>query len=311
MANYLKIEWWNDHDLGDVLYQDGYKNKIYLDVEVDKPEYNVQIETDLNGDSSPITKFRRWEKVYKFECWMQEDLVDAFSFMQIHDNIEVTLQTGEVIEVAKHTMRVEPSWEEIGCLAKSTVTFTENYTVAGNCDENKDVECYCTTHGEFNNIEDYSTPGPAGDGDYVLRYTVEDIAGKKYTAKLYQYHTTGGLYYTEEVVEQYACYENLDDGTYWFYDGQFWHLFPGYIISLTKTGGFDVTVIAYILPGTFGTVYYDGGIGWVDCGDYTEDELSAGVDIQTVGMGSLPVRIEVWNHTCDYNYTEHEHVTMP
>jgi hypothetical protein len=306
VANLLQISWWNDHDLGDILYQDGFKNIIFLDVEVDKPEYNTTIESDLNGDNVEIAKFRKWEKVYRFEFWGQEDLVDAFSIMQIHDNIEVTLQSGEVIEVAKHGLRAEVAWEEIGCLAKISVSFTENYTVAGNCDENKDVECYCVTHGEFNNIEDYSTPGPAGDLDYVLRYTVENIAGKKYTAKLYQFHTSGGAYYTEQVVEQYACYENLDDSTFWFFDGQFWHLSPGYIISLTQTSppNNPTEVKAWILPGTFCTLYYHLSIGWVDAGDFTFDEIDSGVTVNPPENGNIEFKLAVWNHSCDYGETE-------
>ena len=162
MANYLCISWWNDYDLGDILYQDGYKNKIFLDVEVEKPEYNTVIESDLNGDSVEVTKFRKSEKVYKFEAWMQEDLVDAFALMQIHDNIEVTLQSGDVIQVQKHGLRAEPSWEEIGCLAKVTVTFTENYVIAGNCDENKDLGCLCASPGEFGTILEAAHVGPGG-----------------------------------------------------------------------------------------------------------------------------------------------------
>ena len=309
--NLLKIEYWNDHDLGDILYADGYKNRIFLDVEVEKPEYNTTLESDLNGDNVEITKFRKWEKVYKFECWMQEDLVDAFSLMQIHDNIEVTLQSGDVIQVAKHGLRVEPSWEEIGCLAKCIVSFTENYIVAGNCDENMDQDCLCSDSGVIIGIRPVASLSSLGPnpGDYALGWTVEDIADKKYTAGLYQYGNGGWISVADP--DQYSCYVNDEGGATWIWDGQFWQLFPGYIISLTKTGGFHVTVKAWLLPGTFGTIYYNAGIGWVDLGDYTADELTAGVDVQTVGAGVLPVKVAVWNHSCTYGDTESENVTMP
>ena len=313
MANYLKIEWYNDSDLGDILYKDGYKNRIFLDVEVEKPEYNTTIESDLNGDNVEVTKFRKWEKVYRFEMWGQEDLVDAFTLMQIHDNIEVTLQSGDVIQVAKHGLRAEVAWEEIGCLAKISVSFAENYTVAGNCDENMNQECLCATSGgDFDGIYLYSAlPGLNPLKKYLI-YTVADIAGKKYTASIYEFRSALNAW-VEVPQLQYTCWENTypaPDET-WIFDGQFWHLTPGYIISLVKTGGFHVTVTAWIMPGAFGTIFYDGGIGWVDLGDYTADDLIAGVDIETVGAGSLPVKIHVLNHSCDYGEVVHEHVTMP
>ena len=119
MSRYLKIEWRNTTDLGDVYYISGLTGKMFLDVEVERPEYPVEIEADLNGDNQEIPKFRKWSKEYKFEVWGTEDLADAFTFMQIHDTINITLQTGQQISVDK--MSVEIDWEEIGCLAKIIV----------------------------------------------------------------------------------------------------------------------------------------------------------------------------------------------
>ena len=307
--NYLKIEWYNDHDLGEILYQDGYKNKIYLDLEVEKPEYNTTIESDLNGDAVEITKFRKWEKVYKFECWMTEDLVDAFSLMQIHDNIEVTLQSGDVIQVAKHGLRVEPSWEEIGCLAKCVVSFAENYVVAGNCDENMDLDCLCSDSGVIIGIRPIASLSSLGPnpGDYAIGYTVEDIADKKYTGGLYQYGNTGWVSVANP--DQYSCFLNNEDGTTWIWDGQFWQLSPGYI-TLTANGA-DITLIAWILPGAFATVYMDlnampGPHPWTNMGDYTADQLSAGVVFPINPPNFASFYLKVWNHSCDYGETEEE-----
>ena len=309
--NYLCISWWNDHDLGDILYQTGFKNKIYLDVEVEKPEYNTTIESDLNGDNVEIAKFRKWEKVYKFEAWMQEDLVDAFSLMQIHDNIEVTLQSGDVIQVARHGLKVDPSWEEIGCLAKCVVSFTENYVVAGNCDENKNLNCYCDpVTGTFEYIDQVGGGTPSPEGIIALLYSVDVIGGYKYRAELYVASGT----YTWLLMpspDQYSCYTNEDDSTSWFYDGQYWHKSPGYFYSASLIAGFHYLMTGWILPGAFGTISYNAGIGWIDCGDFTADEIAAGVDIDLVGSGTIDVKIEVWNHSCDYGETDSYEVIVP
>jgi hypothetical protein len=306
--NYLKISWWNDHDLGDILYQDGFRNVIYLDIELEKPEYNVTLESDLNGDNVEVTKFRKWEKVYRFELWCQEDLVDAFTLMQIHDNVEVTLQSGDVIQVAKHGLRVEPAWEEIGCLCKLIVSFAENYIVAGNCNENMDTGCYCEDKGEFAFIDDPSSyPNP--DGLVALIYTDDTIPGNKYEAALMV--ASNYTWQPMPVPDQYSCYTNLDDSTVWIWDGQYWHLVPGYFYSAQKLGGVDVKMTGWILPGTFALVQYNAGIGWINAGIYTGDEIQDGVTIEIVGAGNIPVRMHVYNHSCDYDYTENYVVTMP
>jgi hypothetical protein len=309
MANYLSISWWNDHDLGDIVYQNGFKNKIYLDVEVEKPEYNTTIESDLNGDAVEIAKFRKWEKVYRFEAWMQEDLVDAFTLMQIHDNIEVTLQSGDVIQVAKHGLRCEPAWEEIGCLAKCVVSFAENYIVAGNCDENLYFGCRCSDPGTIIGIRpvaSLSSLSPSS-GDYAIGYTVENIADKNYTGSLYQYI---GSWNTVVNPEQYSCYYNEEDLTNWIWDGQYWHLYPGYIDNITNAGA-DITVTGWVLPGAFVTVYMDvnaipGAPPWTVIGNYTADELQAGIVITVAPPAFASLYLKVWNHSCNYGNTEVE-----
>jgi len=308
MASYIKFQWWNDTDLGDVLYQFGYKNRMSLNVEIEKPEYNTTIEAEQNGDNAEITKFRKWEKVRKFEIYMQEDLVDAFTFMAIHDNIEITLRTGEVLTVAKHTMRVEPSWEEIGCLAKCVISFTVDYVVAGSCNENMDLGCLCATSaGDFEYIIEYSSLTGEPDGTTVLAWTVADIAGKKYTAKRYQFSYAQSTW-VELVTDQYACYENQDDGTTWIFDGQYWYLSPGFITSLVQPAGpgdNHVTVKGWVLPGAFCTVWYiDPILGNVDAGDYTADQLDVGISINPDQDGNCVVWLAVWNHSCDYKSTE-------
>jgi uncharacterized protein (TIGR02145 family) len=314
MASYIKFEYWNDTDLGETLYQFGYHNKLILNIEIEKPDYNTTIEAEQNGDNAPITKFRKLEKVRKWETFVQEDLVDAFKFMALHDNIEITLRSGEVLTVLKHTMVIEHAWEELGCLAKVIGSFVVDYIAAGSCNENFDLGCLCTDPGEFTKIEEFSHLGPAADGTIELAWTVENIAGKKLTADRYQYSTIGGLTWTKLVTEQNTCYENLDDSTVWIFDGQYWQLSPGYISSLVQDSppNLQTTVKGWVLPGAFCTVWYFDtcGLGWVDAGDYTADELDIGVILSPACGGVLSVKLEVWNHSCDYDFTEETTVNL-
>ena len=321
--NYICITWWNDTDLGEVLYQTGYKNKIFLNIEIEKPEYNTTIEAEQNGDNAEITMFRKWEKVRKFEAFMQEDLVDAFSFMAIHDNIEITLRTGEVLTVQKHTMRVEPSWEEIGCLAKVTVSFVVDYVTAGSCLENMVLGgCLCEEIvDEVEDIQPISYLMVANPAKLQLIYTVENIAGKKYTATIYQFSLPVNSWIQLIDPPQYSCYTNLSDSTTWIFDGQFWQLVPGYVISMAWTGAGELTTTAYILPGSFATIYYrtpanapvgpGGGVWSMTGDDVTADELQTGVVKTGLAAQSYDVRLHVWNHSCDYDYTLHMGIASP
>lgn len=312
--NYTLFEYWNDTDLGEVLYQFGYHNKIYLNVEIEKPEYNITIEAEQNGDNVEITKFRKWEKVRKFEIFMQEDLVDAFSFMAIHDNIEVTLRTGEVLTVQKHTMKVEPNWEELGCLAKVNVSFVVDYVTAGSCQTNLDSGCLCAdSSGDFVQILEYAHFMSGNDGDYQLGWTVENEAGMKYTAKLYQLSKIpgGAQHWNEVVVEQYSCYTNLDDSSVWIFDGQFWYLTPGYISNITQAGA-DLTITGWCMPGAFITVYLStdavpGPYPWTNKGNYTADQLQAGITFTIAPPVFASFYLHVWNNSCDYGNTWHIH----
>lgn len=308
MRKFLKIEWWNDHDLGDVVYQSGFRNIIYLDVEVDEPEYQTTIESDLNGDNQEITKFRKWEKVYHFKLWGTEDLTDAFTFMQVHDNIEVTLQTGQLIEVEKHRLRAEVKWEPIGCLAEIDVTFAENYVVAGNCDENKSTACACEDPDPFWEVIDYADINSTSPGSVpiVLAYTVEDIAGKKLTAEIYEY--AGG--WVKRTSEAGDCWRDIATGNKWVFDGQFWYLFPGFIVSLTEIGS-DIEIVGGVIPSTFGAIYYtkDGSLPAL-IGIYTEDELVAGVLWPHTGAGTYDFYMNVYNHSCAYVNTDSEQIIL-
>jgi hypothetical protein len=312
--NYIKFEYWNDTDLGETLYQFGYKNRLILNIEIEKPEYNTTIEAEQNGDNAPITKFRKLEKVRKFETFVQEDLVDAFKFMAIHDNIEITLRSGEVLTVEKHTMVIEHSWEEIGCLAKVTGSFVVDYITAASCQTNFDLGCLCTDTDEFEDIIEYSELAVSNPAKVYLVWTVENIPGKQYTASLY-YYSAGVLSWLPSIVpDQYSCYVDQTGSGTWIYDGQFWYLVPGFITSLTQPdlGVNDIVVKGWVMPGAFCTVWFfdTGGLGWVDAGDYTADELDTGITISVPSDGNLDVKLEVWNHSCDYDFTEIDSINV-
>lgn len=305
--SYLKIEYWNTTDLGDVLYQDGYKNRLYLDVEVERPDYNTTIESDLNGDNEELPRFKKWEKVYKFECWMQEDLLDAFTFMQLHDNIEITLQTGDTIYVDQ--LRVEYEWEEAGCLADVTVSFTEDYVVAGTCNENMNKDCLCEDYSTLTGIiedSDAKYTDPVGEGvvngtDYLVW---SNSTSQKYEGVCYIYNDQQGGWVDLQYNSLGKCIQDAVSGNYFTFDGDYWQLMPGYIISLTSPGANIIHLHGWCPDGTFATVYYTVGATTYNGGTFTSDEIIAGVDIDMGAYATSDWYLYVWNHSCIYGNSE-------
>ena len=63
---YLKLEYWDSCDIGGMIYQFGYKNVMYLDVDVGTPTIEVVEEGAEDGDKNFITFWKKMIKSYKF-----------------------------------------------------------------------------------------------------------------------------------------------------------------------------------------------------------------------------------------------------
>lgn len=126
----IKIEYWNSYDICDVHYEDGYRNVMYLDVDVKKPQYLIDRETYENGLGEEMNVFIRWSKQYSFSIYCLEPLVDALTLITLHDNVWVQLDNGYSAKVKDFL--AQPTWQEIDNVALVEVTFvTKSYPVSG------------------------------------------------------------------------------------------------------------------------------------------------------------------------------------
>ena len=126
----IKIEYWNSYDIADVRYEDGYKNRLWLDVDVKKPLYPIDRESYENGAGEEMNVFIRWSKQYSFEIYCLEPLVDALTLITLHDNVWITFDNGYSSKVKDFI--AQPAWQEIENVALVTVTFiTKSHTVSG------------------------------------------------------------------------------------------------------------------------------------------------------------------------------------
>jgi len=138
MANkYLKFEYWNTCDLGNIYYQGGQHFWFFLDGDVGEPFYEEVEDGQENGDGDFVPTYRRQIKKYLIKSALVPDyLVDAMKRMELHDNIELTWKTGEVEQI--YNVSVEPEWQFEKKCHQATVTITfdmdEKITVGACCD---------------------------------------------------------------------------------------------------------------------------------------------------------------------------------
>ena len=128
---YLKIEWWDAEnfvfDSGQIIYQNpAFKNVLYLNTELGKPEYqfNEEVET-RDGYFFPEKQIS--EKTYKCTTLAPEYLCDVMRFIRMADYVRITDKYGRIYNA--DSFLITPKWQTQGDLASVEIEFETN-TVA-------------------------------------------------------------------------------------------------------------------------------------------------------------------------------------
>lgn len=127
---YLKITWWDNEDFvmdaGTIVYVNpSFKNILYLDATLAKPEYPFEEEGESrDGYFFPIKQIS--EKRYKFAFFASEYLLDVMRFIRMADYAEVEWH-GQKYPV--DTFLITPEWESNGDVASVDAQF-DTATVA-------------------------------------------------------------------------------------------------------------------------------------------------------------------------------------
>lgn len=127
---YLKITWWDNEDFvmdaGTIVYTDpAFKNVLYLDSALAKPEYNFEEEGETrDGYFFPTKQIS--EKRYRFAFWASEYLLDVMRFIRMADYAEVEWH-GQ--KYSLDTFLITPEWEANGDVASVEAVF-DTATVA-------------------------------------------------------------------------------------------------------------------------------------------------------------------------------------
>ena len=126
----IKIEYWNSYDIMDIHYEGSFRNRFWLDAEVQKPTYPVLREQKEDGNGDSHNQFLKWEKQYSFEFYCLENSADFLSTITLHDNVWVTFDNGFSGKCKDFNFDID--WTNINNLGKATISFiVKSYTING------------------------------------------------------------------------------------------------------------------------------------------------------------------------------------
>lgn len=124
-SRYLQIEYWCNDDLqnedGDtrVIYDGAYRNRIWVDTVMGKPNYDQTEEVETR-DTIQFPEKRISQKQFQFEFIAPEYLCDAIRAIWLSDHVKVY---SEGIEYDCRTFTPEVKWQEDGHYSAITVEF--------------------------------------------------------------------------------------------------------------------------------------------------------------------------------------------
>lgn len=131
VSPYLKIEWYNKENVayegGQIVYeQTTFRNILYLDTELGKPEYQFEEEGEQR-DGFFFPEKQLSEKVYKCHILAPEYLCDCMRLIRMADYVRVTDKYG--CKYNCDTFLITPEWQEQGDIASVEIEFQTNTVV--------------------------------------------------------------------------------------------------------------------------------------------------------------------------------------
>lgn len=200
---FIKLEWWNSCDIGDIIYQTDFAQWMYVKADVGKPIYSIQKEGSNDGFDEFIATFMKWKKTYKIRIIVNEPQLDALTLIPLHDNIWIYLQNGTNAKIKDLTIS-EPQWDNCGCHAVIDIEFTKDYLITTKCCVNKSITPILPYHDPILiQINSYETP-------MDLFFQIIGTAGKTIIVDWKDGHTesfilTGG---TDNFQHSYGAFSN-------------------------------------------------------------------------------------------------------
>lgn len=162
---YTMIEWKNNCDLSDVIFQsiddeNNYFNRLYIDGQLTRPEYPFKEEGDEDGNNTLNITFQKWEKKQSLIVTnAPEFIVDALTAIRLHDTVTITKSLRKNQLQVLNAFEVEKVESEIQSIFNDCATNVELKLLL----KEKIVDATCCTNISLNN------------GCVVCNYTVDEF----------------------------------------------------------------------------------------------------------------------------------------
>ena len=119
----LQIKWWDIKDLynvsGELVYAANFKNTIYLDTQLGKPDYKFEEEGEMR-DGLFFPEKQLSKKIYKFNFIAPEYLCDALRVVRMSDVVQIKYKD-TILNC--DTIQFNPKWQTQGDLAAVEAEF--------------------------------------------------------------------------------------------------------------------------------------------------------------------------------------------
>lgn len=301
-----KLTWFNNCDINNsVIYNQRvlncqFKNILYLDAGLFKPEYETKDEGEEDGDGNLNTLFKKWQKTLEFEIpKCPEFLADALSAVFIHSDVLVKKPLNvrqQILSNEYNIVRVTPDVKNIDgdCFQNVTLKLllSDLYTNTQCCTDANIFSCTpykynsqsCAGGGAYELV--LSTPPAVGDG--LIKCSDSTLVNVKpndlilHNGKYYYIQYIGGMWQATQVMPAITG-----------------------VMLIWIVYNIDATIIPY----TFATFeYQQNGGPWTvldtvqaDSTGYVGYAIFAGF---VFGSASYKIRIHNRTLSCDYGYSD-------
>ena len=299
----LKLEYWNSCDIGNIIYQFGYKNVMYFNLDVGVPVFETIEEGVEDGDKNFIPQFTKMIKKYKFYTLLPEYQFDVLNFASLHDYKMITLANEESSRCL--TFQVEnKGWDNNGSDVQVEVSFSVDYIVKTNCcntilsGAQKCIACEKTLEGI---VESGSLPyiNPFSLNKVNRYYIVYD----ELTLPSDLMQLTTDLLWKPAAYWNYVCLTLGGINYKWYKDGSGKYRIYQYLQEYVS--GTPTIFRAFCLPSTYAQLYIStDNITFVASGSpvYKNIAETAGISV-SLAAGTWYVKFLMYNINCNYGYS--------
>lgn len=130
----ISLAYWNECDLGNIIYQTGYKNLVYFPspkIDLSMPSYEITKDTEMRDGERLVYKTTML-KTHNLVFLAPEYMADAMSILDQHDNIWMRLSCCDYqqVQVGQIDVKIE---RFNSCFFKITLSFVIDPMIKGSC----------------------------------------------------------------------------------------------------------------------------------------------------------------------------------